>query len=212
MGVLLECSAVHCHQYSGRASQAHCLSVKTETKYSREYGILTHSSHVFKAPLLIWRGLFCPEKGFGMSKAEQERFSLWRNRDYLLLWGGQVISMTGSQVSQLVFPLLILALTHSPAQTGIAAALQSLPYLILSLPAGALVDRWNRKRVMIFCNLGRFLNVASVPLALWMGHLTVVQLYLVSLLEGTLFVFFDLAEVSSLPQVIPKQQLPAANA
>src|SRR5579859_2206674 len=122
----------------------------------------THSSHVFKAPLLIWRGLFCPEKGFGMSKAEQERFSLWRNRDYLLLWGGQVISMTGSQVSQLVFPLLILALTHSPAQTGIAAALQSLPYLILSLPAGALVDRWNRKRVMIFCNLRRFLSVASV--------------------------------------------------
>jgi predicted MFS family arabinose efflux permease len=145
-------------------------------------------------------------------KAEHKHLPLWRNRDYLLLWGGQVVSVTGSQVSQLVFPLLILALTHSPAQAGIAAALRSLPYLVLSLPAGALVDRWNRKRVMIFCDLGRFLGIASVPLALWLGHLTLVQLYLVSLLEGILFVFFDLAEVSSLPQVVSKQQLPAASA
>jgi predicted MFS family arabinose efflux permease len=115
-------------------------------------------------------------------------------------------------VSQLAFPLLILALTHSPAQAGIVAALRTIPYLVLSLPAGALVDRWNRKQVMIFCDLGRFLSMASVPLALFLGHLTIVQLYLVSLLEGTLFVFFDLAEVSSLPQVVSKEQLPAASA
>ena len=137
---------------------------------------------------------------------------LWRNRDYLLLWGGQVVSQTGSQVSQLAFPLLILALTHSPAQAGAAAALRTIPYLILSLPAGALVDRWDRKRVMIFCDLGRFLSMASIPLALFLGHLTIIQLYLVSLLEGTLFVFFDLAEVSSLPQVVAKGQLAAASA
>ncbi|GHO88810.1 MFS transporter [Dictyobacter formicarum] len=137
---------------------------------------------------------------------------MWRNRDYLLLWGGQVASVTGSQVSQLAFPLLILALTHSPAQAGIAAALRTIPYLLLSLPAGALLDRWNRKQVMIFCDLGRFLCMASIPLALLLGHLTIVQLYLVSLLEGILFVFFDLAEVSSLPQVVSKEQLPAASA
>ena len=137
---------------------------------------------------------------------------LWHNRDYLLLWGGQVVSVTGSQVSQLAFPLLILAFTHSPAQAGIAAALRTIPYLILSLPAGALVDRWNRKLVMIICDLGRFLSMASIPLALFFGHLTIIQLYLVSLIEGTLFVFFDLAEVSSLPQIISKEQLPAATA
>lgn len=137
---------------------------------------------------------------------------LWRNRDYLLLWSGQVVSMTGSQISQLAFPLLILALTRSPAQAGIAAALRTLPYLLLSLPAGALVDRWNRKQVMIFCDLGRYLSMASVPLALFLGHLTIIQLYLVSLVEGTLFVFFDLAEVSSLPQVVSKQQLATASA
>ncbi|HEX4202984.1 MAG TPA: MFS transporter [Ktedonobacteraceae bacterium] len=137
---------------------------------------------------------------------------MWRQRDYLLLWGGQVVSLTGSQVSQLAFPLLILALTHSPAQAGIAAALRTFPYLVVSLPVGALVDRWNRKRVMIVCDGARFLSMASIPLALFLGHLTIVQLYLVSLLEGTLFVFFDLAEVSSLPQVVSKEQLPAASA
>jgi predicted MFS family arabinose efflux permease len=115
-------------------------------------------------------------------------------------------------VSQLAFPLLILALTHSPAQAGIAAALRTFPYLVVSLPVGALVDRWNRKRVMIVCDGARFLSMASIPLALFLGHLTIVQLYLVSLLEGTLFVFFDLAEVSSLPQVVSKEQLPAASA
>lgn len=137
---------------------------------------------------------------------------LWRHRDYLLLWGGQVVSQVGSQVSQLAFPLLILALTHSPAQAGIAAALRTLPYLVLSLPAGALVDRWNRKLVMILCDVARFLCMASIPLALFLGHLSLLQLYVVSLLEGTFFVFFDLAEVASLPQVVSKGQLATASA
>src|SRR5215469_11080742 len=99
--------------------------------------------------------------------------SLWRNRDYLLLWGGQGISLIGTQVSQLAFPLLILALTHAPLQAGIAGALRALPYLVL-------------------------------------GHLTILHVYLVALIEGTLFVFFNLAEVSCLPRVVAPAQLPTA--
>jgi MFS family permease len=138
--------------------------------------------------------------------------SLWRNRDYLLLWSGQIISSVGTQASQLAFPLLILALTKSPAQAGIAGALRVLPYIIFSLPAGALVDRWDRKRVMILCDIGRGLCLASIPLALAFGHLTVMQLYIVSMIEGTLFVFFNIAEVACLPHVVPKEQLPSATA
>ena len=138
--------------------------------------------------------------------------SLWRNRDYLLLWSGEIVSTTGSQISQLAFPLLILALTHSPAQAGIVGALRILPYLILGLPVGALVDRWDRKRVMILCDLGRFLCMASIPVALIFGHLTIFQLYVVSLFEGSLFVFFDISEVACLPQVVAKEQLADATA
>ncbi len=136
--------------------------------------------------------------------------SLWRNRDYLTLWTGQTISETGSGVSQLAFPLLILALTHSPAQAGFVAALRSLPYLLVILPAGALVDRWNRKRVMVYCDTGRALSLISIPIALLLGHLTIVQLYITSLIEGTLYVFFDLAGTSSLPNIVTKEQLPTA--
>jgi MFS family permease len=135
---------------------------------------------------------------------------LWRNREYLLLWGGQMVSSVGSQVSLLAFPLLLLALTHSPAQAGLIGALRGLPYLLLGLPAGALVDRWDRKRVMIICDSGRALALGSIPLALALGHLTVLHLYLVSLIEGTLFIFFNLSETACLPRVVSEEQLPAA--
>ena len=140
------------------------------------------------------------------------RFALWRNRDFMLLWGGQVVSNIGTQVSQLAFPLFILALTHSPALAGLAGALRALPYLLLSLPAGAMVDRWDRKRVMIICDVARALAMASIPLTFVLGYLTMLQLFVVTTAEGTLFVFFNLAEVACLPRVVPKQLLPEAAA
>src|SRR5215813_5863653 len=66
--------------------------------------------------------------------------SLLRSRDFLLLWSGQIVSSFGTSVSQLAMPLLVLALTRSPAQAGFVGALQLAPYLALALPAGALVD------------------------------------------------------------------------
>src|SRR5580765_6141519 len=84
--------------------------------------------------------------------------SLWRNRDYLLLWSGQAISDIGGAVSELAFPLLVLAVTHSPAQAGFVAALRALPATLFSLFAGVLVDRWNRKLVMLVCDIGRALS------------------------------------------------------
>ncbi len=137
---------------------------------------------------------------------------LWRNRDYLLLWSGQAISSVGSSASELALPLLILSITHSPAQAGFAGALRSLAYLLLGLPAGALIDRWDRKRLMIFCDAGRALALGSIPLALALNHLAMAQLYLVSLIEGTLYVFFSLAESAALPRVVAREQLPAATA
>ena len=138
--------------------------------------------------------------------------SLWRNRDFMLLWSGQGVSTLGSAISGIAYPLLTLAITNSPAAAGIGTALGSLPYLIFSLPVGALIDRWDRKRVMIYCDLGRLLSAASVPVALALGVLTIWQLYLTAFIEGTLFVFFNIAEVAALPRVVVKTQLPGAAA
>lgn len=138
--------------------------------------------------------------------------SLLRNRDYMLLWGGQVVSTLGSAASQVVYPLLILAMTDSPAAAGISAALGQIPYLIFSLPAGALIDRWDRKRVMILCDLGRALAVSTIPMAMLLDVLALWQIYVAAFIEGSLFVFFNIAEVAALPRVVEAGQLPEAAA
>lgn len=138
--------------------------------------------------------------------------SLWRNRDYMILWSGQAVSMLGSAVSQLALPLLVLRLTNSPAQTGLAALLETLPYVILALPAGALVDRWDRKLVMMGCDFGRFLAFAAIPLAAAAGHLTLLLIYVAVTVHGILMTFFSMAEVAALTQVVSKEQLPPATA
>ncbi len=135
---------------------------------------------------------------------------LWRNRDWTLLWSGQLVSVVGTQVSQLAYPLLMLALTNSPAQAGFLSAARILPYLLLGLPAGALVDRWDRRRVMIICDAGRALALGSIPLAIAFGRLTLAQLYAVALIEGALNVFFNLAETAALTRVVSREQIPAA--
>src|SRR5215469_17375146 len=126
--------------------------------------------------------------------------SLWHNRDYLLLWSGQALSDIGGAVSELAFPLLVLAVTHSPAEAGFVAALRALPAMLFSLLAGVLVDRWDRKRVMLVCDTGRALSLASIPVAYTLGHLTIWQLYITAFVEGTLMVVFALAKTTAMSQ------------
>lgn len=149
-----------------------------------------------------------PEGG----QSPTESRSLLHNRDFMVLWSGQLISTLGTSASQVVFPLLILALTNSPAAAGIAAALESIPYIVFSLPVGALVDRWDRKRVMILCDTGRALTLASIPVAMALNRLSLTQIYVASLVEGTLFVFFNLSETAAMTRVVPTKQLPEAAA
>jgi len=138
--------------------------------------------------------------------------TLWRNGDFLLLWSGQAVSTLGSAVSALALPLLVLALTHSPAQTGFIAAVQVIPYLVFALPAGALIDRWDRKAVMIRCDVARAVALGSVPLAAAWGRLTAAHLYGVALVTGTALVFFNIAQTAALTRVVPASQVPRATA
>jgi MFS family permease len=113
-------------------------------------------------------------------------------------------------MSGLAFPLLVLFLTHSPFQAGLVGFVRGIPYAVLSLPAGALVDRWDRKRVMVLCDLGRAGAFLSLALALLTGHVLLFHLYAVALVEGILYVLFDVAEVAAISTVVPAPQLPSA--
>jgi MFS family permease len=110
------------------------------------------------------------------------------------------------------YPLLVLALTDSPATAGLVGTAQTLPFLLMYVPAGAVVDRWDRKRIMLVADVGRAIAMATIVLAMAVDRLTIAQILVVALIEGTLFVFFDLAEGAALPHIVPKEQLPTAMA
>lgn len=147
--------------------------------------------------------------GFGPAAGERSG-SIWRNRDFRLVWLSQTLSDLGSGVSTLAYPLLALALTRSTVQAGAVSALSTIPYLLLGLPAGALADRWDRRRLMIVCDAGSAVVLISIPVALALGHLTVEQLYATALLNGVLRVFFGAGESACLPNVVPSGRLAVA--
>ncbi len=132
------------------------------------------------------------------------------NRDYLLLVAAQGLSLTGREIESIVLPLLVLGLTGSATQVGLIAAVQSLPYLLLSLAAGALVDRWDRRVVMLAADAVRVVAFASLPVAYMLGALHVAQLYFVAAASGVAFVFYNIAEISCLPQIVAREELTRA--
>jgi Transmembrane secretion effector len=131
---------------------------------------------------------------------------LRRNRDFQLLWSGQAVSLLGSQTSKIAYPLLVLAMTGSPAKAGIAGFAAMLGYLLFPLPAGGLADRYDRKRIMIGCDAARLLAVGSIAVAAWAAHITYVQVLLAGFVEGTATVFFGLAERAALPMLVHPSQ------
>jgi predicted MFS family arabinose efflux permease len=136
--------------------------------------------------------------------------SLWRNRDFQLLWTGQAISVLGSRTSQIAYPLLVLAMTGSPAAAGVVGFVGTLPYILFQLPAGAVMDRVNRRRLMVAADAIRLVALGSIPVVASLGRLTIVQVTLVAFIEGTMFVFFRLGEVSAIRLVVPAEQHPEA--
>lgn len=135
---------------------------------------------------------------------------LRRNRDFLILWSSQFLSTVGTRVTSVALPLLVLTTTGSPAQTGVVAFAQTLPFLVVFLPAGALVDRLDRKLVMRVSDAARAAAIATLVIAIAADRITLGHLALVAFVEGTGFVFFELAEVAALPHLVPPVQLPAA--
>lgn len=135
---------------------------------------------------------------------------LRHNRDFLLLWSGTAVSLVGLTVSTIAYPLLILAVTGSKAAAGVVGFFSLLPALLFQLPAGVLVDRWNRRRLMIWCDVFRALGAASVVLALALDELTLAHVVVVGFVEGTMSVFFNLAAHAAVPNVVHPDHLSTA--
>jgi hypothetical protein len=135
---------------------------------------------------------------------------LRRNRDFQLLWSGQAVSVLGSQISKIAYPLLVLAMTGSPARAGIAGFAAMLGYLLFPLPAGALADRLDRKRMMICCDVIRLAAVGSIAVAGWAAHISYVQVLVAGFVEGSASVFFSLAQRAALPKIVHPSQRPVA--
>ena len=138
--------------------------------------------------------------------------SLWKQRNFILLWSGQLTSWVGSEVSGIALPLVVLALTGSPARAGGVAAIRGLVYIFLAIPAGVVIDRADRKIVMAVANLGSGLAMGSIALALKFHALSIAQIYAASAVEGSFFVFANLGRFASFPKVVSKEQFAAAAA
>ena len=111
-----------------------------------------------------YRGKHAPGSG---------RLSLWRQRNFMLLWAGQTISMTGSAVTTVALPLVaITMLRASVVQVGLLTAATYGAFLLVSLPAGVAVDRLPKRKIMIWCDCSRLVIIGSVPVAAALHRLT----------------------------------------
>lgn len=136
---------------------------------------------------------------------------LWGIRDYVFLLSAQSASTLVGAGMNVVFPLLILKFTGSLAAAGLVGVLRSAPYLFLSLPLGALVDRWNRKHIMMACQTGRYICFFGLGLMAHYGVVNQWHIYFVCIVDGILFVFFNIAEAAALSSVVPRELLPQAS-
>ena len=132
---------------------------------------------------------------------------LRRNSGFQLLWIGQLLSDTGSEMGLIAYPLLILALTHSPVLAGLVGTAREIALICLQLPAGALSDRFDRRVTMIACDILRagLLAVLGLLIAVHLASWPVVLV--VSLIEGAAGGLFDPSAAAALPSIVADGQL-----
>ncbi|MGW0806299.1 MFS transporter [Nonomuraea sp. NPDC002799] len=138
--------------------------------------------------------------------------NLLRERDFRRLFLADSASQAGSQVLVLALPLVaVSALRVSEFEVGALAACQTVAFVVIGLPAGAVVDRLRKRVVMVVSDWARAAVLVSVPVAWWLGVLTMYQLYAVALLVGVFTLFFDVAYQSYLPQLVERERLVEGN-
>ena len=135
---------------------------------------------------------------------------LRRNRNFQLLWTGQVLSEIGSEFGVLAYPLLVLALTHSPVIAGAVGTVTSAFAFAVRLPAGALADRHDRRRTMIACDSIRTLVLAGLAAAVALHVIVWPVVLLVAIVDRVGDTIFTPASTAALPAIVESEQLEGA--
>jgi MFS family permease len=147
-----------------------------------------------------------------VATAARHRPSLWRQGDFMKLWTGQTISQFGDEITLLALPLLAINILGAGAlEMGILGVVRFLPWIFFTLPAGVWVDRMRRRPILIGADVARAALLASIPVAFVGGWLSLVHVYVVAFLAGTLEVFFDVAYQSYLPSIVERDELVEGN-
>ncbi|MEK2495352.1 MFS transporter [Kitasatospora purpeofusca] len=137
---------------------------------------------------------------------------VWRQRNFRAMWSAHTVSQFGTQITFFVVPVLALTtLSASTGQLGLISALETLPFLLFGLPAGALLDRWDRRRVMVVADIGRAAAIALLPIGHLTGLLSIPLLCAVGFAVGLCTVFFDIADQAFLPTVVSREQTADGN-
>ncbi len=138
---------------------------------------------------------------------------LWRRPDFLRLWTSMTITAFGAQITNLALPLTAAVLLHAtPMQMGVLVALETLPFALVSLHAGVLLDRVRKLPIVILADLGRGLALLAIPVAAFTGHLSIEVLYVVGFLCGAQNVVGGAAYQVLLAQMAGRKRLVEANA
>jgi MFS family permease len=129
------------------------------------------------------------------------------------LWAAQTVSVFGDQLTLFAMPTLaILGLHAGPFEAGLLAASGWVAWPVLALPAGVWVDRLNRRRVLVACDLIRAVALLAIPLAVLTVGVTIPLLLTVMTTAGAASVFFDLAYSANVADLVPAASIPTANA
>jgi MFS family permease len=135
-------------------------------------------------------------------------FSVFRNRNFSLLWTGQLVSTMGSALTSLAASIYIYRLTSSALSVGLMLMATAAPSLLVGLFAGVFVDRYDRKKIMFTADILRAILIALIPVLV---PINVIWLYVIVMLTGAIGQFFDPALESVLPEVASDEELAAAN-
>src|SRR4051794_10689076 len=127
---------------------------------------------------------------------------------FRLFFAGQAVSLVGDQISLIALPLVaVLAVDADAAQMGLLATAALLPNLLLSLHAGAWVDRRGSfRQTMLFADFGRALLIVTIPIAYAFDALTLTQLYVVAFLTGVLSVLFFVSYNTMFVSLVPRER------